>query len=267
MYITKKVEYLLGNLENVENCKVFVEDSVDIPANLSTKHEFVKTKTPQKDYAEYVTSIFNEKAEKNSKRKYTFEKGYWVGENVAIGENALIEPGCVIDHDVTIGKNAVIKTGAKIREAIIGDDFIACENCTIGTTGFTMAGNDEGNKIRIPTLGKVIIGNNVEIGALSNISCGSAGNTILEDNVKLDSLVNIGHDVYVGKNVEFPAGAIVGGFASIQDNAYISMNTTIRNRITIGEKAFVGMGSVVTKSVEPGITVIGNPAKELIRKQ
>lgn len=262
MYITKKVEYLINNLENVNCCTVFVEDTVNVPTTIKQKHEIISTKTPQKDYAAFINKLYEETINQNKCRKYTTtEQGYIVGENVKLGRNCLIEPGCIIDHDVVIGDNAHIKMGSRIRNVVIGKNFIACENCTIGTNGFTMTKDDGGNIIRIPTLGKVIIGDNVEINALSNISCGTAGNTIIEDNVKIDSLVHIGHDVYISKNVEIPAGAIIGGFDVLEEGCYIGINATLRNRIRIGKNAFVGMGAVVTKSVDEGITVVGNPAK------
>ena len=268
MYITKKVEHLLSNLEQVEECLVFAESTIEVPEDLRGRHTFMMSDSPQKDYALFVNDLADRILDERKKRKYTLtDGGYTVGENVSIGENALIEPGAFIDHDVVIGKNAVIKAGACIKNTIAGDGFIACENCTVGTTGFTMAEDDEGNKLRIPTLGKVSIGNNVEIGALTNVSSGSAGNTLLEDNVKLDSLVHIGHDAQLGKNVEIPAGAIIGGFCVLEDGAYVGVNATVRNRIRIGKKAFIGMGAVVTKSVDDGITVVGNPAKPFEKKK
>lgn len=268
MYITKKVERLVSNLSNVSGCKVFVESNVIVPEDIASRNEFVYTDTPQKDYALYVNHLAKEKEEYNKSRKYTLtDQGYYIGENVQIGDNATIEPGAFIDHDVVIGNNAVIKSGAKLRNLIAGDNFVACENCTVGTNGFTMADDDDGNKMRIPTLGKVQVGNNVEINSLANVSCGSAGNTVFADNVKIDSLVHIGHDVHLGKNVEIPAGAIVGGFCEVKEGAFIGINATLRNRINIGEKAFVGMGAVVTKSIPEGITVVGNPAKPLGKKE
>lgn len=262
MYITKKVEHLVKNLDGVVGCKVFVEDTVSVPDELRRGNEFVFTQTPQRDYALFVQQMDRERASINRSRKYTkTEGGYTIGENVSIGEGSFIEPNAFIDHDVIIGSNAYIKSGAIIRNAIIGDNIIVCENCTIGSDGFTMAEDELGNKIRIPTLGKVIIKNNVEISALSNISCGSAGNTIIGDNVKIDSLVHIGHDVYLGKNVEITAGVIVAGFVVVEDGAYVGINATIRNRRDIGRNAFIGMGAVVTKNVESDVTVVGNPAK------
>ena len=268
MYITKKVEKLVNNLKDVQGCKVFVEYEVIVPDEIAEKNEFVFTDSPQRDYALFVNQLANERAEYNKKRHYTLtEDGYYIGENVQIGKNSIIEPGCFIDHDVIIGDNAIIKAGATIRNLVAGDYFVACENCTVGTNGFTMADDDNGNKMRIPTLGMVKVGNNVEINSLANVSCGSAGNTVFEDNVKIDSLVHIGHDVYLGKNVEIPAGAIVGGFCEISEGAFIGINATLRNRIKIGEKAFVGMGAVVTKNIPKETIVVGNPAKPLVKKE
>ena len=267
MYITKKVEYLLTNLEAVEGCLVFAEDTISVPEEVSKRHEFVMTKPPQRDNAVFINQLAEEKAKADSLRTYRLtEDGYYIGENVRIGENTVIEPGAFIGHDVVIGPNSVIKTGARIKDTIAGEGLIACESCTIGTTGFTMADDENGDKIRIPTLGKVVIGKHVEIGSLTNVSCGSAGNTVLEDHVKVDSLVHLGHDVYLGRNVEIPAGAIIGGFCVLEEGAYVGVNATLRNRIRIGKNAFIGMGAVVTKSVDDGITVVGNPAKPFIKK-
>lgn len=267
MYISKKVERLLVNLEDKKHCLIFTEDNIDIPEKLSKNNFFIKTVTPQKDYAQFVQILDNEVKKENEHRRMVLtESGYYIGENVEIGEGACIEPGVVIGHDVVIGDHALIKAGAVIKNCEIGDNFIAGENSTIGTYGFTMAEDDDGNKMRIPTLGRVIIGNHVEIGALANISRGSAGDTVIEDYVKVDSFVHIGHDAYLHKNVELPAGVIVGGFVEMMEGSYAGVNSSLRNRIVIGEKALIGMGAVVTKSIVSQVTVVGNPAKPLVKK-
>ncbi|MGD9679053.1 MAG: DapH/DapD/GlmU-related protein [Vulcanibacillus sp.] len=262
MYITKKVEHLLVNLYNAKQCLVFCEENIEVSEDLSKIHVIIKTSNPQLEYSRYVNELAYNKQEMNKRRKYTLtDGGYYIGENVKIGQNSIIEPLCLIDHDVIIGNNAKIFTGAKIRNAIIGDNFIANENAVIGTYGFTMANDENGNKVRIPTLGKVIIGNNVEIGTLANISVGSGGNTVINDNVKIDTLVHIAHDVSLSNNVEITAGAIIGGFDTIEQDVFIGINSTLRNRVTIGENSTIGMGSVITKSITSNSTVVGNPAK------
>ena len=145
--------------------------------------------------------------------------------------------------------------------------FRSCNaHAVIGSPGFTMCEDESGNKMRIPSLGKVVIGDFVEVGVGDNISVGSGGDTVIEDYVKLDVLIHVGHDVYMKKNAELTAGAIVGGFDQIGERAYCGLNAAIRNRVTVGDDSFIGMGAVVTKSVEPGITVAGNPARTFERK-
>jgi UDP-3-O-[3-hydroxymyristoyl] glucosamine N-acyltransferase len=262
MFISKKVEYLLSNLYLCDNCLIFCEDTISIPDDLNKNHTFAVSSNPQLDYAKYVNQLAYEVEQKRKSRKYTLaEGGYYVGENVTIGKYTFIEPLCLIDHDVVIGENARIYAGVKIKNAIIGNDFIANEDAVIGTNGFSLTRDENDNLIRIPTLGKVIIGNNVEIGTLTTISVGSAGNTVINDYVKIDALVYIGHDANLNNNVKIPAGVIIGGYDIIDKNASFGFNSTMRNRITIGENAIVGMGSVVTKSVKPNTTVVGNPAK------
>lgn len=266
MFISKKVERLLSALEPVNNCLVFAEEGINVPESIYGKHAFYFTSKPQLEYAKFATKFFEERTAEEAKLQYNLTSGnYYVSETARIGENAVIEPDCLIGHGVTIGKNARILKGTVIRHATIGDNFISNEYAVIGAYGFTMAEDDEGNKIRIPTLGEVEIGDNVEIGAHDNISCGSAGNTVIEDYVKIDSLVHIGHDVHLSKNVEITAGGIIGGFDDLGEHAYVGINAVLRNRISIGENTIVGMGSTVTKSYGPDITIAGNPARLFVK--
>lgn len=262
MFITRKVGHLLANLEDVAECLVFAETGVIIEEYLRMKNCFVVVDNPQMEYAKFANMFYNAKFQNDKKRKYTLtQEGYYIGENVHIGENAYIEPGCLIGHDVVIGKNVCLFSGVKIKNAIIGDNFIANEGAVIGAFGFTMTEDENGNKIRIPSLGKVVIGDNVEVGALNNISCGSGGNTVIEDFVKLDALIHIAHDVHLKTNVEITAGAVLGGFVNVGEYGYIGLNACLRNRITIGESSLIGMSSAVTKNVLKDDTVAGNPAR------
>lgn len=262
MFITKKVEHLLNALGQVKDCLVFAEEGVVVPENLKRIHAFHFSDKPQLAYSRFATQFAEERFEEEKKLKFNLAPGgYYVSSDVIIPDNTYIEPGCIIGPDVQLGKNARIYAGAVIRRSTIGDNFIANEYAIVGANGFTMADDEDGNKQRIPTLGRVIIGNNVEIGSHNNISCGSGGDTVLEDNVKLDSLIHIGHDVHLHKNVEVTAGVTFSGFVDAGEGAYVGVGSVLRNRINLGEHCFIGMGSNVTKSVEAGVVVAGNPAK------
>lgn len=266
MFVTKKIENQIVNLRKIKNCLVYAEEGILVDDELKKTNCIIETKNPQLEYTKFALLFEKEKTSFNSSRKYSEIDGFICGENVTIGKNTIIEPGCFIDHDVRIGNNCRILSKAIIRNSIIGDNVLVNENALVGSNGFNMTEDENGNKIRIPTLGKVVISNNCEIGAFDNISCGSGGNTFLDEYVKLDALVHIGHDVQLFRNVEITAGCVIGGFVEIYEGGYVGINSVLRNRIKIGKKAFVGMGAVVTKSVDDGITVVGNPAKPFERK-
>lgn len=267
MFVSKKVMHLIAALAEVKECLVFAETGLEVPDKILDKNCFVFSDNPQGKYAEFTKSFFDEEEKENSAIGYdALPNGVFISKSAQIGEEAVIEPGVVIGPRVVIGKKVHIYAGSVIKNAIIGDNVIINENAVIGANGFTMANDKNGNKIRIYSLGKVIIGNNVEIGANDNISRGSGGDTVIEDFVKIDALIHIGHDTHLHKNVEITAGAVVGGFVDAKEGSYIGINAVIRNRIVLGTNSFVGMGATVTKSVSDGITVVGNPAKPFEKK-
>lgn len=267
MFVSKKVSHLVSALEGISNCVVFAESGLEVSETIQKNNHIVFSDSPQRDYAEYVTELAEVRFAKDRERKFQLtEGGYYIGENTKIGSDVYIEPGCLIGHDVEIGTGSRIMKGAVIKNAIIGDYCIVNEYATVGIFGFTMAEDFEGNKIRIPSMGKVVVGNYVEIGAHDSISCGSGGDTIIDDYVKIDALVHIGHDAHLHKNAELTAGAVIGGFVDFGEQAYAGINSVVRNRLNVGTKAVIGMGATVTKSVESDVTVVGNPAKPLCKE-
>lgn len=266
MFASRKVEALVSNLKTANNCLVFLETGIAVDDELKSIHCFIFSDNPQLEYSRFSLLFAKEKEDSYLAKKYVEKNHIIYGEDVSIGEGTIIEPGCFIDHGVVIGNNCRIKAKSVIRNCTIGDNVLVNENALIGANGFNMAEDEDGNKMRIPTLGRVVIGDNCEIGAFDNISAGLGGDTVLENNVKIDALVYIGHDVYLHKNVEITAGSVIGGFVEIEEHGYVGIRSVLRNRIKIGENAFVGMGAVVTKSVDDGVTVVGNPAKPFERK-
>lgn len=266
MYITKKVQHLLVALNDAEGCLVFAESGMIIPDDLKERHGFLFVDNPQLAYAEFADAFDTEKQEKEKKIPFLNDKGAFISQTARIAEDAYIEPNCIIGPEVVVGRNARILAGCVIKNAIIGDNFLANECAVIGANGFTMATDQDNNKYRIPSLGGVIIGNNVEVGAHDNISRGAAGNTLIDDYVKIDAMVHIGHDAHLMKNVEITAGSIIGGFDIIGEGVYVGLNSAVKNRKSIGTGAVVGMGTNVIDDVLEGTTVIGNPAKKMKRR-
>lgn len=263
LFMTHKVKRLLPNMKGHKNCLVFVENGMEIDEDLMQDNCFMFSDDPQREYAKLAIIIDKEDKEKNRNRKHILTpEGYYKGENVEIGTGTIIEAGCFIDHDVVIGDNCYIKAGTVIRNAVIGNDFECFERVTIGTDCFFIAEDDNNNEFRIPSFGKVLIGNNVSIGSGAVIERGFNRDTRINDYVKLDENVAIGHDCLLHEHVKATVGATVAGLVEIKTGAYIAMNSTIKQRVTIGENATVGMGAAVITNVKDGITVFGNPTKK-----
>ncbi len=259
LFVTKKVKNFLKNLASRKECLVFIQEGIDIPEDYKTNNCFVVSEDPQLDYARFALKLNQIEKKKDRNRKYTLTpEGYYLGENVKIGENAVIEPNCRIGHDVVIGDNAFIGFGSNIENAEIGDNFVCQGRSAIGVDAFFMAEGE--NKFRIPSFGKVYIGNYVDISSNVTIERGFNSHTVIKDNTKIDSNVCIGHDDIIGENVVITSGASIAGLVTIGKNAYVGMNATVKQRLSIGDDAMIGMGSVVISNVKNGISVFGNPA-------
>ena len=207
MYASKKIESQVGDLAGCVHCLLFAETGMIISERVLRDNAVIFSENPQLSYVKFAT-IFQESIEQEERENEyrQTEAGYYIGKNVRIGENAYIEPNVLIGHGVVIGDNAVIRKGSVIKNAVIGNDFVSNEYAVVGADGFTMATDENGDKVRIPSLGKVIIKDHVEVGAHNNISRGSGGDTRIEDYVKLDAFVYIGHDALLRKNTEIAAG-------------------------------------------------------------
>lgn len=217
---------------------------------------------PRREYAKILDFIL--KSQPKNNKKYILNDGYYIGESACIGKNTIIEPLVFIDNDVIIGDNCIIKTGAKIREnVIIGNNCVIKENCTIGDDGFGVELDEDGITYKIPHLGGVNIGNDVEVGALSCICQGTIEPTIIKDYVKIDDCVFIAHNCFIDKGTMVIANAEVSGSVHIGTNCWISPNSCIRDGIIVGNNTIVGMGAVVVKNIDSNVVVIGNPAKKI----
>lgn len=265
MYVTEKVNYLIEILKGHEGCVCFVDKSVQVPADIQKTNEIIICDNAAYEYSKCAEKIAD-KADADKKYMLT-EGGYYLGEGVKIGRNARIEPGCLIGHGVIIGDNALLLSGCKIKNAIIGNDFICNENAVVGGFSFTLTKDDEGNLYRTPSLGGVIIGNHVEVGVCNDISRGACGDTIIDDYVKLNAQVHIGHESHVHSNVTVSAGAVIAGFVDVYEHGYLGVNSCVKNRIEIGKGTKIGMGAVVSKSLPEDVTAIGNPARTFNKNQ
>lgn len=173
-----------------------------------------------------------------------------------IGRGAVVERGVRIGDGVKIGANTVIRSGTVIED----DCSVGC-NCTLGSEGFQVL-RINGKNRKIPHVGMALIKKNVDIGDNTCI-CNSLfeGSTYIGEGVKIDNLVYVGHNLYIGKNAVVTAHVTLCGSAVIEEDAWIAPNVSVLNRVTVGKGAKVGLGAVVTRDVVPYTTVYGCPAK------
>lgn len=171
-----------------------------------------------------------------------------LGRGVRIGAETVIYHNTVIGDEVEIGERCIVKSGA-----VIGED------------GFGFERDTSGKAVRLPHIGTVVIGNDVEVGALTTVCRGTLVNTVLRDGCKIDDHVHIAHNVDVGEDAFVIACAEVSGGVKIGPRSWIAPNASVLNQLSIGADAVVGLGGVVVRSVPDGVVVVGNPAKLLSR--
>jgi len=187
-----------------------------------------------------------------------YENESEIDPTASIGQNVVIETGCIIGKNVIIEPNVVVHKGT-----VIGDNSRIRSCASIGSDGFGFERLSDDEILRFPHLGRVVIGKNVEIGSCAAIARGTLSDTVIHDNVKIDNLVHIAHNVTIHKGAFVIAGAEVSGSVEIGKNAWIAPNACINQKLRIGEASLVGLGAVVTKNVEARTVVAGNPAKKI----
>lgn len=144
-----------------------------------------------------------------------------------------------------------------------GKNITIHENCTVGTEGFGAARDVNGEWVHIPHIGGVVIGDNVEICAGTNVDRGTVNDTVIESGTKIDHHCHIAHNCKIGKNCAIAAGVTFSGSVIVGDNVWIGPGSTIINGIKIGDNAYIGIGTNVIEDVPDNAVVVGNPGRVL----
>ncbi|RRJ93373.1 UDP-3-O-(3-hydroxymyristoyl)glucosamine N-acyltransferase [Flavobacterium macacae] len=179
-----------------------------------------------------------------------------------IGEDTFIQPNCFVGNNVKIGKNCVIHSNVSIYDnTVIGDNVIIHAGTILGGDAFYYKKRPEGFD-QLISGGRVVIKDNVGIGALCTIDKGVTGDTTIGEGTKIDNQVHVGHDTVIGKKCLIAAQTGIAGCVIIEDEVTLWGQVGTTSGITIGEKAIVLGQTGVTKSVEGGKVYFGTPIEE-----
>lgn len=192
-----------------------------------------------------------------------------IGDHVQIGDHVTIHPGCVIGNHVKIDENSLLWANVTVYYGVqIGKRAIIHSGVVIGSDGFGFA-NERGQWVKIPQLGGVIIGNDVEVGANTAIDRGAIEDTVIGNGVKIDNLVQVAHNVHIGDHTAIAGCVAIAGSAHIGKHCMIGGGSSIVGHSEITDGVILVGTSVVEKSLtEPGVYASGTgimPFKELKR--
>ncbi|MFH1699837.1 MAG: UDP-3-O-(3-hydroxymyristoyl)glucosamine N-acyltransferase [Candidatus Zixiibacteriota bacterium] len=218
----------------------------------------------EENWTIHPTAVVSEKASLSDRVE--------IGPNVVIEEGAKIGHECVIKAGTFIGKNSSIGDNCRIapnvsimHEIKIGNNVIIHAGTVIGSDGFGFAPTEPGQEYsKIRQVGWVEIGDNVEIGAGVTIDRGAIGPTVIERGVKIDNLVQIAHNVRIGKNSIIIAQVGISGSTKLGNAVILAGQVGVVGHIEIGDGAIVGAQSGVSKSLESGKMYFGSPAKPIM---
>jgi UDP-3-O-[3-hydroxymyristoyl] glucosamine N-acyltransferase len=264
----KYEQYLYSTL-----CSVVI-----VPRDFAPKQEVKATLIKVDDVNASVLNLLNMyNAMKPKKvgisRLASISESATIGQNCYIGDFAVIEAGaviadgakiypqCYVGDKVTIGADTTLYAGVKIYEGCkIGARCILHAGAVIGADGFGFAPNADGGFDKIPQLGNVIIEDDVEIGANTCIDRAKTDSTIIRHGVKLDNLIQIGHNVEVGANTVSSAQTGIAGTSKVGHNCFLAGQVGVADHVTIGDCVKIGSKSGIDKDVPDGEIRFGYPA-------
>ncbi|MCS6967030.1 MAG: UDP-3-O-(3-hydroxymyristoyl)glucosamine N-acyltransferase [Cytophagales bacterium] len=189
----------------------------------------------------------------------------YIGQNVKIGDNTKVYPHVYIGDNTTIGNNTTIYAGVKIyHNCVIGNNCTIHAGAVIGSDGFGFAPQADGTYIAVPQVGNVVIEDNVDIGANTTIDRATMGETLIQCGVKLDNLIQVAHNVKIGKNTVIAALTGISGSTEIGNNCVIAGQVGFAGHLKVANRTTIGAQAGVIKSIkEENQTLIGSPVLDI----
>lgn len=187
--------------------------------------------------------------------------------NSSVGENSRLVSSIYVGRNATIGSNCIIYPGVRIMDdSVIGNNVIIHSSTVIGSDGFGFAESDTGLK-KIKQIGNVVIEDNVEIGSNCSVDRGALGPTKIGMGTKIDNLVQIAHNVEIGRHCIIVAQVGISGSTKLGNGVVVAGQAGLAGHIEIGDGVRIGGQTGVTKSIKAGKTVFGSPARDLMKSK
>jgi len=190
----------------------------------------------------------------------SIDPGVVIGPGAEIGSGTIVAAHAVVGPGVRIGRDCSIGAQASVLHSLVGDRVIIHPGCRLGQDGFGYALGRRAHT-KVPQIGRVIVQDDVEIGAGSTIDRGANRDTVIGEGTKIDNLVQIGHNVAIGRHCVLVAQVGISGSATLEDFVVLGARVGVNNHVTIGEGAQIAATSIVSRNVPAGARYGGFPAK------
>jgi len=214
---------------------------------------------PRAAYAAAAGAFFAPRVEPGIHPTAIVDTSAFVADSAHIGPYAIIGAGCSIGERVEIRAHVVLG-----RDVVIGEGSLIKSNAVIGEEGFGFDRDPDGNNIRLPHLGSVVLGKHTEVGCFTTVCSGTISPTRVGNYTKIDDHVHIAHNVQLGSNVTITGCAEISGSVVVGDGAWFGPNSSVLEGLTIGTNSVIGIGAVVRRSVPDEEVYFGNPARKLV---
>lgn len=186
-----------------------------------------------------------------------------IEKGAVLGDKCVLLAGVLVSENAQVGEGSLLHAGAVLREnVVVGKRVILHNHVVIGSDGFGYTVESDGSRSKVPQVGIVRLGDDVEIGAHSCVDRARFGETRIGNRVKIDNLVQIAHNVVIGDDVVLVSQVGISGSTVVGKNAILAGQVGVAGHLTIGEKSVVGAQGGVTKDIAPGTYVWGTPATE-----
>ena len=252
--IKDNVNYDLKKLEKFKNIALITTDEIKNKINIP----IISSENPRLDFQRVAMKFFTEdEFSPGIHKTAVVEKSSTIGKDVYIG------PHCYIGNNVKIGdKTKILANVCIYGKTQIGSNSVILSNTTIGSEGFSFYFTGD-EFFHFPHFGSILIGDNVWVGSNCTVEKSQIDQTIIEDHVKIDDIVHIGHNSIVKKDTQITAGSVISGRAKIGKGCWIAPNSVIDAGCEIGDGCIVGTASLVMSNFPKNSVIAGSPARLL----